>query len=145
LNKRIYDLTTSIKLFLDGEGYKTDIVYDGYEYPKERPLITIEQMPSNLEYIVKGREAVEVINRWQIGLHASNQVERMKHQELITELLTFKKIPYYEIDKSISEAIGFFNVEITGVTPMPSDDLAKHSVRYTVYFDVELLTVKRSC
>src|SRR5690625_7859566 len=78
-------------------------------------------MPSNLEYIVKGREAVEVINRWQIGLHASNQVERMKHQELITELLTFKKIPYYEIDKSISEAIGFFNVEITGVTPMPSD------------------------
>src|SRR5699024_10060996 len=102
-------------------------------------------MPSNLEYNVKGREAVEFINRWQIGLHASNQVERMEQQELVTELLTFKKIPYYEIDKSISEAIGFINVEITRVTPMPSEDLAKNSVNYTVYFDVELLTIKRSC
>lgn len=139
-----YDLTASLQRFLnDRSGIRVDLVYDGYSFPNNRPLITIEQMQNNLEYNVKGREAVEVIYRWQIGLHASNAVERMKEQERINDLLTFSNIPYFDFEKSADNPVGFFSVEVNAITPMPSDDITNHSTRHTVYFDVELLTIKR--
>lgn len=139
-----YDLTASLQRFLnDKSGIRVDLVYDGYSFPNNRPLITIEQMQNNLEYNVKGREAVEVIYRWQIGLHASNAVERMKEQERINDLLTFSNIPYFDFEKSADNPAGFFSVEVNAITPMPSDDITNHSIRHTVYFDVELLTIKR--
>ena len=139
-----YDLTASLQRFLINEtGIQTDLVFDGYEYSPTRPLITIEQMQNNLEYNVKGREAVEVIYRWQIGLHASNAVERMKEQERINDLLTFSNIPYFDFEKSADNPAGFFSVEVNAITPMPSDDITNHSTRHTVYFDIELLSIKR--
>lgn len=141
-----WDLTVSLQQFLrDKTGIQTDIVYDGYEYSTVRPLITIEQMQNNYEYNVKGREAVETIYRWQIGLHASNVIERGKRQEEISNTLIFNDIPYFDYDKSADEPVGFFDVEINAITPMPADDITKHSVRHTVYFDVELNTYKRGC
>lgn len=141
-----WNLTVSLQQFLrDKTGIQTDIVYDGYEYGSVRPLITIEQMQNNYEYNVKGRRAVETIYRWQIGLHASNVLERGKRQEEISNTLIFNDIPYFDYDKSADEPVGFFDVEINAVTPMPADDIAKHSVRHTVYFDVELNTYKRGC
>ena len=141
-----WNLTVSLQQFLrDKTGIQTDIVYDGYEYSSVRPLITIEQMQNNYEYNVKGREAVETIYRWQVGLHASNVIERGKRQEDISDILIFNDIPYFDYDKPNDEPVGFFDVEINAVTPMPADDIAKHSVRHTVYFDVELNTYKRGC
>lgn len=141
-----WNLTVSLQQFLrDKTGMQTDIVYDGYEYSSVRPLITIEQMQNNYEYNVKGREAVETIYRWQVGLHASNVIERGKRQEEISNTLIFNDIPYFDYEKSADEPVGFFDVEINAITPMPADDIAKHSVRHTVYFDVELNTYKRGC
>lgn len=141
-----WNLTVSLQQFLrDKTDIQTDIVYDGYEYSSVRPLITIEQMQNNYEYNVKGREAVETVYRWQIGLHASNVIERGKRQEEISNTLIFNDIPYFDYEKSANESVGFFDVEINAVTPMPADDIAKHSVRHTVYFDVELNTYKRRC
>lgn len=141
-----WNLTVSLQQFLrDRTGIQTDIVYDGYEYSSVRPLITIEQMQNNYEYNVKGREAVETIYRWQIGLHASNVIERGKRQEDISDILIFNDIPYFDYDKSADEPAGFFDVEINAITPMPADDITKHSVRHTVYFDVELNAYKRRC
>ena len=141
-----WNLTVSLQQFLrDKTDIQTDIVYDGYEYSSIRPLITIEQMQNNYEYNVKGREAVETIYRWQIGLHASNVIERGKRQEDISDILIFNDIPYFDYNKSADEPVGFFDVQINAVTPMPADDIAKHNVRHTVYFDVELNTYKRRC
>ena len=141
-----WNLTVSLQQFLrDKTGIQADIVYDGYVYSSVRPLITIEQMQNNYEYNVKGREAVETIYRWQVGLHASNLIERGKRQEEISNTLIFNDIPYFDYEKSANESVGFFDVEINAVTPMPADDIAKHSVRHTVYFDVELNTYKRGC
>lgn len=141
-----WNLTVSLQQFLrDKTGIQTDIVYDGYEYSSVRPLITIEQMQNNYEYNVKGREAVETIYRWQIGLHASNVLERGKRQEDISDILIFNDIPYFDYDKSADEPVGFFDVQINAITPMPADDITKHSLRHTVYFDVELNAYKRRC
>ena len=141
-----WNLTVSLQQFLrDKTGMQVDIVYDGYEYSSVRPLITIEQMQNDYEYNVKGRDAVEAIYRWQVGLHASNVIDRGKRQEEISNTLIFNDIPYFDYEKSANESVGFFDVEINAVTPMPADDIAKRSVRHTVYFDVELNTYKRRC
>lgn len=141
-----YDLSASLQRYLrENTGFRTDLIEDGYEYPSERPLITVEQMPGNYEYRVKGRETVDAIYRWQVGLHAGYYSERMKEQERISDLFLFKKIPYFNFTKSTEEPVGFFDVKINAIMPMPSDDIAKESRRHTVYFDVELNTYKRSC
>lgn len=145
-NVRQYDLTASLQRFMrERTGLQTDLIYDGYKWGEARPLITIEQMPGNNEFNVKRRDAVEVTYRWQIGMHASNVVERMKRQEEINDLLLFDKIPYYNFDKSAEIPAGFFDVELTAIVPIASDDITNHSVRHTVYFDVELKTIKRRC
>src|SRR5690625_6881883 len=89
-------------------------------------------MQNNYEYNVKRREAVEVVYRAQVGLHASNGVERMRLQERINNGLLFDGIEY----RSGEETSGFFDVEITGIMPMPSDDITDRGRRHTVYFDI---------
>lgn len=141
-----YDLTASLQRFLrENTGFRTDLIEDGYEYPSERPLITIEQMIGEFEYRIKSREAVDATYRWQVGLHAGYYSERLKEQERISNLFLFKKIPYFNFTKSTEEPVGFFDVKISAIMPMLSDDIAKQSRRHAVYFDVELNTYKRSC
>src|SRR5690625_7531129 len=87
--------------------------------------MTIEQMQNNYEYNVKRREAVEVVYRAQVGLHASNGVERTRLQERINNGLLFDGIEY----RSGEETSGFFDVEINGIVPMPSDDITRSEER----------------
>lgn len=141
-----YDATASIQRFLrERTGYQVDLVYDGYKYSDTRPLVTIRSMQDNNEFNVKGREAVETTYRWQIGLHAEHLSGQLKDADVINELLMLSDIPYFDYDKSADNPAGFFSVEITAVVPMPSDDIANASRRYTTYFDAELLTIKRRC
>src|SRR5699024_147649 len=143
---KYYDLTSSIrKHIMDVKGIKTDIVGDGYEFPADRPLVTIELMPINNEYNVKRREAVEVTYRWQIGVHASNVVEQMKLKDEFNDFFMFTQVPYFDFERSRDESQGFVELKVTSATPMPSDDIAKASKRYTTYFDVEIETIKRRC
>lgn len=138
------NLTNSLQRFLrERTGIRTDLIYDGYTFFNERPLVTIEQMQGNNEYNVKRREVVEVTYRWQIGLHAENFNQKMRLQDEINELMMFSKIPYYDFNKSADNPAGFFRVEVSAVTPMPSDDITKESRRHTVYFDTEITTIKR--
>lgn len=144
LNAKQYDLTASLQRFLrEQTGIRADLVFDGYKHPQERPLITVEQMQNNNEFNVKGREAVQTIYRWQVGLHASNPVERFKLQEELNDLLIFNDIPYFNFEKSAEEPAGFFGVVITAVVPMAGDDVTEHSTRHTVYFDIETNLTKR--
>src|SRR5690625_6687788 len=124
-----YGFLVSLKrYFEDKHGLPCDIIYDGYKWRDEKPFMTIEQMQNNYEYNVKRREAVEIAYRAQVGLHASNGVERMKLQERINNGLLFDGIEY----RSDGETSGFFDVEITGIVPMPSDDKTDRGLRDTV-------------
>src|SRR5690625_2650081 len=137
-----YGFLVSLKrYFEDKHSLPCDIIYDGYKMRDEKPFMTIEQMPNNYEYNVKRREAVEVVYRAQVGLHASNGVERTRLQERIDNGLWFDGIEY----RSGEETSGFFDVEITGKIPMRSDYITDRGRRHTVYFDIELNTYKRSC
>src|SRR5690625_7443692 len=84
INIEQYGFLVSLKrYFEDKYDIPCDIIYDGYKWRDEKPFMTIEQMQNNYEYNVKRREAVEVVYRVQVGLHASNGVERMRLQECI--------------------------------------------------------------
>lgn len=139
-----YDLENSLMFFFEREAdIKTDIIYDGYEIPNERPLITIEPMQNNYESISKQREAMQVIYRFQIGLRAGNPVEKRHKQEEISELLTTRKIPYFNTQRSVDEPVGYFLCNLTAVVPMPADEINRKSENHRVYFDVEIEDIKR--
>lgn len=146
MEMRQYDLAYSLQRFLAGEtGIVSDIVYDGYTLDKSKPFITIEQMQNNTEILVKQREAVQVIYRFQIGLHASNPVEKMREQERISELLTFKEMPYYSTEKSVDQPVGYFLCDLKAVVPMPAGEQSRQSEYHRVYFDIEIENIKRGC
>ena len=146
MNKRQYDIMYSLQRYLkDITTMRVDLVFDGYIMHKDRPLITIEQMQNNLEYITKLRESVSTDYRFQVGLHASNPVEKMKLQEVMIEALIFGDVPYFRTSVSIEDSAGIMSVKVMAVVPMPSDDIAQESGRHTVYFDVEIDDIKRRC
>src|SRR5690625_5210693 len=130
-------------LFERNTGIRKDNTFVGYEIPNERPLITIEPMQNNYESISKQREAMQVIYRFQIGLRAGNPVEKRHKQEEISELLTTRKIPYFNTQRSVDEPVGYFLWHLNAVVPMSADEINRKSKNHRVYFDVEIEDIKR--
>src|SRR5690625_7418867 len=99
---RLYDAIYSLQRFFDDElGLRADWVYDGYELPLEKPVITMETLTDERIILTKQREAVQVIDHLQIGYHATCIVDRTKESEKIDRLLTVKNIPYVDTDESV--------------------------------------------
>lgn len=124
---------------------KVDLVFDGYKMPEVRPLITIESMPGNFDRITKLREGVRMTYRFQIGLHDVNSVQLSINQERMQRLFNFERFDFYNTLTEPPELVGFFDVELTAVTPMPASDISKKSEYNRVYFDVEIRDIKRRC
>lgn len=146
MNLTQYGLDRSIILGLRervGEGFRVDLVFDGYKIPGDRPLITIENMQGNYERVSKLREGINATYRYQIGLHDVNSVELSKNKEVIANLFNFHRFKYFE--ESSDNIKGFFYCELTAVVPMPASDISKQSEFHRVYFDVEIENIKRSC
>jgi len=144
MNVNLYNAIYSLQRFFDTElNVRADWVSDGYEYPEEKPFITIESLTDERIVLSKGREAVQIIEHLQLGYHATNIVERTKTAEEIADLLTFNKIPYFDTGESVDEHVGFFDVKLTAVVPMPADELSRKSEYHRVYFDVEIENIKR--
>src|SRR5690625_7576106 len=79
---RQYDLENSLMFLFERElGIRTDLIYDGYEFPDERPLITIEPMQNNIDVLTKQREAVQRIYRYQIEIGRASCRERVENEE----------------------------------------------------------------
>lgn len=139
----LYDILYSLQKFLTEQtGVRTDIVYDGYEYPKTKPFMTLETLMDERIYRVKRREAVQSIEHIQLSYHAEHFADRTRMAGEVTDLLTFNDIPFYRADGSDSP-IGFFDVEVTAVIPMPAEDLARESEKHRVHFDLEIERIKR--
>lgn len=146
MNLTQYGLDRSIILGLRermGDGFRVDLVFDGYKIPSDRPLITIENMQSNYEQVSKLREGINATYRYQIGLHDVNSVELSKNKENIANLFNFHRFKYFE--DSPENIMGFFYCVLTAVVPLPASDVSKHSEYNRVYFDVEIENIKRSC
>ena len=144
MNLTQYGLDRSIILGLRermGEGFRVDLVFDGYKTPSVRPLITVENMQSNYESISKLREGINATYRYQIGLHDVNSVELSRNKEIIANLFNFHRFKYFE--ESPDNIEGFFYCELTAVTPMLASDISKRSEYDRAYFDIEIESIKR--
>src|SRR5690625_122768 len=140
---RLYNVIYSIQRFFDDNlGIKADWIYDGYEYPSERPFITIESLTDERTILSKGRESVQIIEHLQLSYYAKNIVDRTNRAEEIADLLTFNKVPYYT-EESAQQPAGYFLCEVTAVVPIPADDITRHSEYHRVHFDVEIENIKR--
>src|SRR5690625_7336449 len=104
--------------------------------------MTIGTLMDERIYRVKRREAVQSIEHIQLSYHAEHFSDRIRMADEIGDLLTFNKIPLIKADGSGSP-IGFFDVEITAVIPMPADDLARESEKHRVHFDLDTARIKR--
>src|SRR5690625_6035587 len=83
--------------------------------------MTIGTLMDERIYRVKRREAVQSIEHIQLSYHAEHFADRTRMADEISDLLTFNKIPLIKADGSGSP-IGFFDVEVTAVTPMPAEE-----------------------
>src|SRR5690625_1055491 len=106
----LYDILYSLQKFLTGQtDVRTDIVYDGYEYPKTKPFMTLETLMDERIYRVKRREAMQSIEHIQLSYHAEHFADRTRMADEISDLLTFNKIPLIKAEGS-DNSIGFFTV-----------------------------------
>lgn len=121
---------------------QVDLIFDGYKKPDKRPLITVEPMQANNTVLVKGREAVEYIYRFQIGLFDINSVQLSINQERLQSIFNFDRFVFYDTLKQPVEATGYFYCDLTAVTPMLNDDLTNQGDNHRVYFDIEIQTEK---
>lgn len=119
-------------------GLRVDWVFDGYKYPAEKPFVTVEQMQNNIDTLTKQREAIQTIYRFQVGLHAKSATERARLQEQIKRIFLFDEITFLDTNKSPALASGFFMCDLTGVVPMPANDISNTSDYHRVYFDIEI-------
>src|SRR5699024_12457365 len=73
----LYDILYSLQKFLaEQTGVRTDIIYDGYEYPKDKPFMTLKTLMDERIYNVKRREAVQSIEHIQLSYHAEHFADR---------------------------------------------------------------------
>lgn len=115
-------------------------IYDGVKLPDEaaKPFMTIEQMQNNNAVLSKGREAVETIHRFQIGLFAKTASERATLQTKVKRHLLFDNIPLIDLGQPTRPIVGFFNPHVTGEVPIGADSTDARNTYHRVYFDVEI-------
>src|SRR5690625_7397986 len=95
--------------------------------------MTLETLLDERIYRIKRREAVQSIEHIQLSYHAEHFADRTRMADEISDLLTFNKIPLIKAEGS-DNPIGFFDVEITSVIPMPAEDLSRGSEKHRVHF-----------
>src|SRR5690625_1046719 len=127
----------------DKTGIKTDLIYDGYEIPEDRPLITVEPIQDEFLILSKQRESVEVTRHYQIGLHDVNSVQLSINSERLRNIFLFEEFTYYDTLKNPAEIAGSFLCKLTAVVPITADDISEKSAYHRVYFDVEITNIKR--
>lgn len=123
---------------------RVDLKFDGYTFPKERPLILFERMLNEFTILSKQREGVGTTYRFQVGLFANNSVELSILEEELSRAFLFDEIEYYETMTDGEPFVcGKFKCLVTDVTPIYSDDITDKSEYHRVYFDIEIESLLR--
>ena len=132
-----HSLRTDLAAFM---GVTVVWIFDGVKLPDEtaKPYMTIEQMQNNNEVLSKGREAVETIHRFQIGLFAKSASERATLQTKVKRHLLFDEIPLIDLTQTPAKVSGFFHTDLTGEVPISAESVDAKNTYHRVYFDVEV-------
>lgn len=113
-------------------------VYDGVALPTVKPFITVEQMQNNNEILSKGRESLQTVFRFQIGLYAANSTQKSRMQSELSNAINFERITLYQTSITPVSAVGFFDAFVTSVVPMPAEVTEAETQKHKVYFTVEI-------
>src|SRR5699024_12671697 len=114
-----YDIIYSLqRYFSDKFDLRADWVVDGYEYPSEKPFVTLEYITNEWIDRVKRQEAVQVTELLQIGYHASNAVDMTNTSARIEDSLTINKIPYFNKSKSVVDTTDLLGEIISVILPL---------------------------
>lgn len=116
-------------------------VFDGVALPTVKPFITVEQMQNNNAILSKGRESIETILRFQVGLYAKSSTEKARMQSEIADAINFERITLYQTLQSPATAVGFFDAFVTNVVPIPAEATEGETNKHRVYFDVEVTQI----
>lgn len=114
-------------------------VYDGVTLTgKPRPLVTVEQMPSDFTLQDKSKDYFEETYLFQVGLRANTASERSRVGEQLKTVLREPEIPFYDTTQASPVPAGFFRAAVMSEVPMPADDIASDTDKHRVYYDVEV-------
>src|SRR5690625_7868330 len=92
----------------DKTGIKTELIYDGYDFPKNRPLITVEPIQDDFIILSKQRESVEVTRHYQIGRKEVKNVQLTINSERLKDEFLFEELTYYKQLINLVEIAGCF-------------------------------------
>jgi hypothetical protein len=113
-------------------------VYDGVALPAVKPFITVEQMQNNNAILSKGRESLQTIFRFQIGLYAKDSTSKSRLQTKIKDAINFDQITLYNTLTSPAIASGFFDAFVTNEVSIPAEATEADTQKHKVFFDVEI-------
>lgn len=113
-------------------------VYDGVALPTVKPFITVESMQNNNEILSKGRETIETVFRFQIGLYAANSTSKARMQSQLSNAINFERITLYQTSITPTSAVGFFDAFVTSVVSIPAEASEAETQKHKVYFTVEI-------
>lgn len=114
-------------------------LYDGVSLTgRPKPFATVEQMQTNAELLAAGRLDYDDTFRFQIGLRARSVSERSRLTDEIKNALRQPHITLLDTSAATAKEAGFFDVEVTAITPMPIESASDETNKHRVYFDVEI-------
>src|SRR5699024_5901802 len=141
-----YDIIYSLqRYFSDKFDLRADWVVDGYEYPSEKPFVTLEYITTDWIDRAKRQEAVQVTDLLQIGYHASNAVDMTKTSDRTADSLTLNQIADFNTRASGVDSAGSSGLKIVAVVPVGASEKNREAEYHRVYIDAEIEKIKRRC
>lgn len=135
-----HEIHYSLKRHLESKfaGVPVVWVYDGVTLPAVKPFITVEQMQNNNAILSKGRESIQTVFRFQVGLYAKSSTEKARMQSELTNAINFERITLYQTSITPVSAVGFFDAFVTNVVAIPAEATEAETQKHKVFFDVEV-------
>lgn len=135
-----HEIHYSLKRHLESKfaGVPVVWIYDGVALPAVKPFITIEQMQNNNAILSKGRESLQTIFRFQIGLYAKDSTSKARMQSQIKQAINFEQITLYNTATSPAIASGFFDAFVTNEVAIPAEVTESDTQKHKVFFTVEI-------
>lgn len=135
-----HEIHYSLKRHLETEvvGVPVVWIYDGVVLPAVKPFITVEQMQNNNEILSKGRESLQTVYRFQVGLYAKDTTQKSRMQSQIKQAINFKQITLYQTSTSPVTAVGFFDAFVISEVAIPAMATDSETNKHKVFFTVEV-------
>jgi len=111
--------------------------YDGFELPKDKPYVLIESMQNNNQSLSKGRETVQTIFRYQVGIFAESDAKLSEYQGELRNLFLFEVFDLYD-GLGVKTNRTFEINDDFNENQIFSDDLTDITRRHRLYFTVEI-------